>query len=119
MDPISLVVMAVMAGGVALTAVALARAINANLLRGRLVRAAMAQRLDRLPLKRLLALAGSDVRHFLHSRYLHEIEGELRACEACDEQDRCRHCLQSGSPLGGFDFCPNHALLSPPVQTAG
>ncbi|HKJ09840.1 MAG TPA: hypothetical protein VKA76_12215 [Gammaproteobacteria bacterium] len=119
MDPISLVVMAVMAGGLALTAVALARAIKANLLRGQLVRVAMARRLDRLPLKGLLALVGTDVRHFLHSRYLHAIEGGLRACEACGEQDRCRHCLQSGSALGGFDFCPNYALLSRPVQTAG
>jgi len=100
MDPISSVVMAVMAGGLALTAVALARAIKANLLRGQLVRVAMARRLDRLPL-------------------LHAIEGGLRACEACGEQDRCRHCLQSGSALGGFDFCPNYALLSRPVQTAG
>lgn len=119
MDPITIVVMAVMAGCLVLTAGALAGAIRANLLRGQLVRVGMAQRLDRLLLKRLLSLAGTDVRHFLHSRYLHEIERELRACESCDDQDRCRSCLQVGSTLDRFDFCPNYALLSRPAQTAG
>ncbi|MEJ2644484.1 MAG: hypothetical protein P8180_06045 [Gammaproteobacteria bacterium] len=119
MDPISIVVLAVMAGCLVLTVGALARAIRANLLRGQLVRADMAQRLDRLLLKRLLSLADTDVRHFLHSRYLHEVERELRACESCDDRDRCRDCLRVGSTLDGFDFCPNYALLSRPAQTAG
>ena len=119
MDPISIGVMAAMAGCLVLTAGALARAIRANLLRGQLVREGMALRLDRLLLKRLLSLAGTDVRHFLHSRYLHEIERELRACEACDKQDRCRDCVQVDSTFDGFDFCPNYALLSRPAQPAG
>ncbi|MGA7799468.1 MAG: DUF6455 family protein [Gammaproteobacteria bacterium] len=119
MDQISFVVMAVMAGCLLLTAGALARGIERNLARGQTVRADMEQRLGRLLLGRLLQRAGIDVRYFLHSRYLHEIEREMRLCQACERTDRCRRCLHAHQPLSDFDFCPNYAMLIRSARITG
>lgn len=92
----------------------MAWAIGRNLLHGRGFRRQLHERLTGIPLSRVLAHAGSDAVLYLHDRPMHDIERELRNCEACRVTSRCRHALQEGLPAERFEFCPNYAALFEP-----
>jgi len=92
----------------------MAWAIGRNLLHGLTFRRQLHERLNGMPLSRVLARAGSDAVLYLHDRHVHDIERELRNCESCRATSQCRHALQDGTPAERFEFCPNYAALFKP-----
>ncbi|MDV3237415.1 MAG: hypothetical protein LOY58_01010 [Gammaproteobacteria bacterium] len=85
--------------------------IGRNLLQGLVFRRQLHRRLTGMPLGQVLAHAGSDAVLYLHDRQVHDIERELRNCEACRATRECRNALQEGLPADRFEFCPNYAAL--------
>ncbi len=87
----------------------LARAIHANLRQGAAWRRELATRVEAVPLGEALSAAGVEVRRWLHVTSVNDLEGAVRACEACGGKAECEARLAAGR--GALPGCPNAALL--------
>lgn len=83
-------------------------AILSNFYAGRQFRRALAERVRRLRLNRMLERRGISPDHYLHHWPVIDIERHVRACEGCDGAPVCDKALASSrTTVSELAFCPN------------
>lgn len=114
MNPLTLAAIGLIAVILAVTAVRMLLAIGTNFAAGRAVRAGLRHRVTRLRLGRMLARRGIDVNTYLHEMPMTDLEGQIRACENCEQTTACNHTLAKGGRDAPSDlgFCPNDIPLT-------
>ncbi len=112
MNALSVLVVAGIVLMAAYVASRMSYAILANFHTGRQFRRALAGRVKRLRLYRMLERRGIDAEEYLHHHPVVEIEKQIRACEGCDETAVCEKALGSRAPQVDLSFCRNDAAFN-------
>ena len=114
MNPLTLAAIGLIAVILAVTGIRMLLAIGTNFAIGRQVRAGLRHRVTRLRLGRMLARRGIELDSYLHEVPMTDLEGQIRACENCEQTTVCNRTLAKGGTdsASEFGFCPNDATLT-------
>ncbi len=88
--------------------------IGRNLKAGHTYRKKLAQKIEALPMGRMLERLGIDEYRLLHEKdgvHLHE---EIQRCASCDAKQTCEEVVETHQHLApdDIDFCPNRDELA-------
>lgn len=88
-------------------AVVMAVAVLNNFKVGLRFRDELARRVKYLRMDKMLTKRNINLRHYLHTESITNIENQIRSCESCSVIDECDQALKESSPAD-LSFCPNH-----------
>ncbi len=93
--------------------------IGKNLAQGHRYRKKLADRLEHLPMGRMLQKLGIDEYKFLHEQDGVHLKHEISQCESCEVKAMCEQELQSHEHLDveDIDYCPNRDALAESLKT--
>ncbi|NIA01353.1 MAG: hypothetical protein GWP13_01065 [Planctomycetia bacterium] len=92
--------------------VMLVAAIVFNMKAGTRYRKALASRVEKLRLNRMLTALGIDIDHYLHTQPTVDIQQHMKRCSACENTDTCDDRLAQGEiKASDIDFCNNERAL--------
>ena len=88
-------------------AVVMAVAVLNNFRVGLRFRDELARRVKFLRMDKMLTKSNINLRHYLHTESITNIENQIRNCESCSEIKLCDQVLKDSSPVD-LSFCSNH-----------
>jgi uncharacterized protein DUF6455 len=82
--------------------------ISGNIKTGKRFREKLLDRLNQLPIKKMIGRRDIDVDKYLHNVPMTDIENQLRNCDKCAVKEECEETLEKEETSKiNYSFCPN------------
>jgi hypothetical protein len=112
MSVISILWLIVLGLSMLFTTFLLVISLKRNYQTGQLVRKQLADKINQLPMGKMLEKHGIEPSSFLHKVSLTDIESEIRLCHSCNKTVECDKALRNEEIKDeAMTFCPNSAAM--------